>query len=409
MARPKSMGFVEDAETGLRCHWQRDKDERLCTDVLEAALISWQAQITHGGWPLPYDDGQRGGSGGVDFYLTTDAGGGAYTWSTYADADPEDGRFASSSYVVIDPRVEELHLYVAHEFNHVLQFAVDTTEPSYVPWEAAATLAEEQSYPGEGSMDETAPDFQRTPWESVLGDGTHLWEAFEIWSYYEYGSALWMSHLFHEWGVEPVDLWWAMINETAENEPDVWDAVHFLTGDADTALVRFSIERGRIGRSDAADWLQDLDAPVRLQGRIDELDKVYRPPQLVQDLGAAFFDIQLDGSYFLRHDADPDTRWRVVDLDTGEELNLEANPVLQGPRRVAWVNVGPVDFDVDTHCQDYCAFPGRELAIWAEPSLLPEEALEKEEPGACACSSRSAPGFQWGFFGGLFLFLRRQR
>ncbi len=53
MARPKSTGFVEDVETGLRCHWQRDKDESLCADVLEAALVSWQAQIIYGGWPLP--------------------------------------------------------------------------------------------------------------------------------------------------------------------------------------------------------------------------------------------------------------------------------------------------------------------------------------------------------------------
>jgi hypothetical protein len=410
LPRPKTVDFVEDTATGVRCHWQRDKDESLCVDVLEAALVSWQTQIVQGGWPEPFSDGQRGGSGGLDIYLNTDAEGGAYTWSNYQDADPEDGRFASSSYVVIDPRVEALHLYVAHEFNHVLQFAVDTTEPSYVPWEAAATLAEEQSYPGQGSMADSAPDFQRTPWESLLGDGSHLWEAFDIWSYYEYGSALWMSHLFHQWGVEPVDLWWAMTNETWQNEPDVWDAVEALTGDADAALVLFSLERGRVGRDDAAGWLQDLEAPIRIQGSLQEWDKETAPAQLVQDLGVAYFDFEFQGRYILRHDPDPDTRWRVMDVESGTELLLNEDTLLEGPHRIAWVNLGPADLDVDTHCEDYCAFPGRSLSVWAEfaPEVEDTDPGEVLEPAACACSAGPPRHLKWAFWAPLVLLWRRR-
>jgi hypothetical protein len=411
MARPATTGFVDDATTGSRCHWERNQDEDLCIEVLLAVATSWEVQVTEGGWPTPFTDAQKGGSDGVDFYLSTVAEFGAYTWSNYQDFDPEDGRFASNSYVVIDPRVRGLHLFVAHEFNHVLQFAVDTTEPSYVPWEAAATLAEEQTFPGEGSLADVAPDFQKTPWESVLGDGTHLWEEFQIWSFYEYGSSLWMAHLFQEWGVEPVDLWWAMINDTWQNEPDVWDAVHALTGDADASLVSFSVARGRIGRDDADDWLQAINAPVRIQGKLVELDKPVSPKQEIQDLGVAFFDVEIEGRYVLLHDADPETRWRIVDVDTGDELSEDS--VLEGPHRVAWVNVGPEDLDIDAHCDGYCAFPGRSLSVWAEVApLLDDDDDEDEgeppvEAAACACSSNGSIASGWALLGVLLLGFRR--
>ena len=59
MARPPSTDFVEDAATGMRCHWERPVDEELCEVVLGAAVLSWETQVTQGGWPVPFPDGRR--------------------------------------------------------------------------------------------------------------------------------------------------------------------------------------------------------------------------------------------------------------------------------------------------------------------------------------------------------------
>jgi len=390
VSRPESTDYIDDIETGFRCHWKRPADEALCDLVLASAATSHRVQVQDGGWPEPFSDGMRGGGPELDFYMSLDAQWGAYTYSNYEDADPEDARFASASYVVIDPRVEDLHLYVAHEFNHVLQFAVDSTEPSYVPWEAAAVLAEEQTYPGEGSLADYAPDFQKTPWESLLGDGTHLWEAYEIWSYYEYGSALWLEHLRQNWGVEPVDLWWAMINETWQNEPDVWDSYGSVTGDADAALIEFSLMRARIGREDAAPWTAEIDASIRVHTQLSEVGQTGVSPRDIQDLGIAVVDISIEETYALGHALDPDTRWAIVDVETSQQFTVEESIELSGPRRILFVNLGPSNLDVDSNCQNYCAFEERAFAVWTDPPQVKDTGIddsdaEQLEKAGCAC------------------------
>ena len=77
-------------------------------------------------------------------------------------------------------------------------------EASLPVWEGVAEAATVWTLGGErGDYDMPAyylNDFQETPWVGLLGDGYYLWDDFEIYSFYEYGSALWVFQLDHAYG-----------------------------------------------------------------------------------------------------------------------------------------------------------------------------------------------------------------
>ena len=426
--RPNSIGFVEDPQTGARCHWNRANDEALCEEILVYIQDSWRTQVDEEGWPEPFSDGGAGGSDGLDFYLDTSAEWGAYTDSSYADKDESDGRMGAEAYVVIDPRItEEMNLFVAHEFNHVLQYATDMSEPALPPWEAAATVAEEVTYPGEGSWKSVAPDFNNTPWESLLGDGYHLWDDHEIWSFYEYGTSVWLEHLQANYDVAAVDLWWAMTNPTWQNEPDVWDAYDAVTGDATRALVSLSIERARMGRSDAPDWAAGADAPVSTQGTLANLDEWVTPEFKPQDLGVVYFDVTASGRQGFEIDGSDETRWRLIDVETGNVWGGMDVGVVEGPGLVGVVNIGPAGLETDDICDwsNGCRFPGRDVSVRLvelpedETGLIDSGVDDTGEPmdtggdgedGDCGCSSGAGGGLPMGLWGlaGLALWRRRR-
>ena len=244
--RPEATTFVDDPVRGVRCHVQTEDHLPRCDAIFDAIDDAWTAQIDEWGWPEPLPDNGLGGTDGLDIYIHTDAAGGAYVTSGYIDADPDDGRMASSSYMVLAPSisVSEYPGYISHEFNHVLQFAVDMTEPAYPPWEGTATLAEERTYPGEGSGPTVVAYYRETPWAGPLRDGYWL-ENLGYWSWYEYGSVELMQWLEDEEGVSVPQLWLDMANPTWTNEPDFldiltedrWRDFNVWRADADGLLV----------------------------------------------------------------------------------------------------------------------------------------------------------------------------
>ena len=224
--RPEAAAYVDDPVRGVRCHVQTDDHLPRCDAIFDAIDDAWTAQIDEWGWPEPLPDNGLGGTDGLDIYIHTDAAGGAYVTSGYVDADPDDGRMASSSYMVLAPSisVSEYPGYISHEFNHVLQFAVDMSEPASPPWEGTATLAEERTYPGEGSGPTVVAYYRETPWAGPLRDGYWL-ENLGYWSWYEYGSVELMQWLEDEEGVSVPQLWLDMANPTWTNEPDFLDVL----------------------------------------------------------------------------------------------------------------------------------------------------------------------------------------
>jgi len=261
--RPDSAGFVDHDSLPLRCHWGDEAHEALCGEALGYLEDAWLAQVDGAGFvePLPDDDGL------LDLYMTSQsAGGGAYAYGPCSTSEVE-GRQGCHAYMVIDPEYVPalLDLTVAHEFNHVLQYATDFEEPTLPFWEATATAAQRWTYPDSGLDLEYLEDFQTTPWVGLLGDGYKLWDDYEIWSYYEYGAAIWIMHLEATWGdgtgAGGAALWWAARQEGSVNEPDVIDAYDTVSGDWVAALVELSMDRALLGTEDAPAWGAELTRP----------------------------------------------------------------------------------------------------------------------------------------------------
>ncbi len=354
--RPDTDNYVSDPATGARCHWLESQDgdlESRCQDLLEDLDTAWTAQVAWG-WHEPFADPggpDHGGSTGLDIYLSRDAWWGAYTLSDYVDANPDDGLMGSYAYMVIDPRINanEDHLYMAHEFNHVLQYATDFTEYSYPPWEGAATVAEEYTYPGEGSWQTVAVDFQIAPFAGMLMDGYWLYDYHDLYLYYEYGTALWFMYL-QDQGVEPPEFWDELVNDRQNwtNEPDAWDAWGTVTGDADLGLLDFALERGRIGTADPPSWSGDFPMGTKMRVTVDALDTEFLPENAPYSTGMAYFEVDLEGPLVLSVDSDSTTRWGAVAVASNAVATAGELPLsFEGPDLVAVVNLGPPGWDPD--------------------------------------------------------------
>lgn len=260
--RPESAGSIDHPDLPLRCHWADPADEPRCALVLSSAQAAWAAQVDRIGFhaPMPDDDGR------LDLYLSDEGtDGGAYAYGPSVDEDPTDGRMGCHAYLVLDPAISDLAMpsYVAHEFNHILQYGTDFTEPSLPVWEATATAAEVWTLDGHRPQPSYVEDFQEWPWMGLLGDGYLLWDDYGIWSYHEYGAVIWILHLDEAWGAGDgamgAALWAAMENTDWDNDPDLFSAWAEVTGGPwEDARVELAALQLVAGTDLAPAWAQDL-------------------------------------------------------------------------------------------------------------------------------------------------------
>jgi hypothetical protein len=126
-------------------------------DVLASAQDSFDVENTELGWIEPLGDGSRGGGSGTnktDIYLLE------FNGRYFGYSSPDEGQgpaTAKQAYLVLDNDYEEfvsadltateaLQVTMAHEYNHVLQFAYDSQEDIWM-FEATAVWMENQVYP----------------------------------------------------------------------------------------------------------------------------------------------------------------------------------------------------------------------------------------------------------------------
>ncbi|MCB9766086.1 MAG: hypothetical protein H6739_40295 [Alphaproteobacteria bacterium] len=414
--RPSSTDYIDAENVDVRCHYTNPNHLSICERAIEVLEEVWPIQVDQWGWYPPFPDNGEGGSTALDVYISTDADGGAYVTSPYTDADRSDGRMGGYAHMVLDPTIpsDELHIYVAHEFNHVLQFATDFTESTTPIWEASATWAEGHSYPGEGDANYYAPDFQRTPWASILMDGTALWNRHDIWSFYEYGAVMWLDHLDLVYDVQPLDIWMAMTNDSWENEPDVLDAWGSLTGSWEDALLAFSIERARVGTDAVGDWAASYRNNSRIRNApvLSTLDEIVEPEEDPYDLGVVYFDVQVDGDPVAFAFEGGDTvRWGVVLVGDGVVADTSQPIIVSESQLVGVVNLGPEGFDSDDGVRQ------RPLSAWLEAAPADgDTGVAVDDTGGgdgggkgCGCASGGSGGAA-GFWllGAIALFRRRE-
>ena len=126
-------------------------------EVLLSALESHETENTDLGWSEPVGDADRGGGppNATDIYLLD------IDKFYYGYASPDEGQGSATSkwaYLVLDDDyerlssppeftgIEAMQVTMAHEYNHVLQFAADSQEDLWM-FESTATWMEDMVYP----------------------------------------------------------------------------------------------------------------------------------------------------------------------------------------------------------------------------------------------------------------------
>jgi hypothetical protein len=361
--RPTSTDYIDHETLPVRCHMtRRSREAELCDMAFDAIALSWPRQVDEIGFAEPILDED----GIFDVYITDEyTEGGAYVAGEGGDADPDDDRMGQPSYMALDPTIptDEFASYVAHEFNHVLQYSMDFTEPTLPVWEATATAAEAWTLDDYKVWGEWVADFQEHSWMGLLGDGYILWDDYGIWSYHEYGAAIWILHLDHTYydgtGEGGAELWWALTQDGWSNEPDVLDAWGDVTVgkwyDALTEFVAFNLVSDDPARRPA--WVDDRDdgnwGPVPM----DSVSEADLPATVTPEWGIApsgWVHVELPDApehLVVSYEGDEDSRYALVAVaadgtvqtTTDWPVRLEAT----GPVDVAVVNLGDVSFDGD--------------------------------------------------------------
>jgi len=366
--RPTSTGSIESETHAVRCHWADAEDEARCDDVLRYIGNAWDVQVDAIGFQAPMLTDE---DGVLDVYITDEyTYGGAYVYGPGTDEDPDDGLSGCHSYMALDPSIrdDELESYVAHEFQHVLQYATDFREPSYPIWEGVAEAATQWTL-GPPYGDYTSPlfyaaDFQEEPWAGILADSGILDVDYDLYSYYEYGSILWFLYLEQHFGdgtgSSAAELWMSMAQEGAPNEPDVIDAHDTLTGDWQEAVLGVQLERAWIATEANPAWAGDYDTPTLAVAITEVADGL--PAELTPEIapfatGVVYFQLEglEDGEDLeLVVDGSEDVDWGLVLTDGSTHATvLGATTTWTGtgvdPLTIGVVHLGAPEWDADSN------------------------------------------------------------
>lgn len=429
---PNSIGYQDSETHPIRCHYELEEDAGRCAVVLGAVENAWDAQVDGIGFPPPAPDED----GLLDVYLHQDPDGGAFAWcGTNPDVDDKDGRSGCASIIAIDREIPDkiLPWFLAHEFNHTLQWAIDFNEGTLPVWEGTATAAEAWTDSAKFRVDKDyVEDFQATPWLGMLGDGSFLWDEYEIWSYSEYGSALWIQFLDTEYGDGQGsggrDLWLALAQEGLPNDPDVLDGVETLTGDWRDALMEFSLLRTRVGTSAAPEWasyLEDRGALIP-EERLAAAEGLLTPVIQPYETGAVYWvltDLPADRDIRLTVDGEEEGEWGLVWATDSEGSWERTRSMSFSPPSGAtevWVGVVNLDHAIYARSASLQALKAGQQQISLEIELPepqePEDTGDTGDTGignppaqgGCGgCSGTGGVG-AWWLLSGLLL-LRRRR
>ncbi len=387
-ARPPSAGSVASAVYPLRVHYPSEAYQTRATEVLELAELSWQAEVTELGFSEPLPDGELGGDDALDIYLASYdlTGGGAYTQPSFWDADPSDDVQSCSSYVILyqDLDASVLPVYVAHEFNHTTQCAMDFQEFTWA-WETTATFIEDVVFDDINDYYRYVPYFQAYPEQTLV-----YFDTLPPYALYPYGATIFVRFLDQALSVGDgrvaSRLWIDSEQPGIENEPDFLDAATKLADEQgwrglDDVYGTFALWRYLVSSNDDGQHFEEGGAwnatasgqgsipPVRLELATSDIPDPGVQGDLndVCALGTSYVLIHVDRAdraIDLTAETDADTRLgisatRIFEGAPSEDVVL--TPDSPGPSvratfnlgsaervLVAFMNLATSDFDPDT-------------------------------------------------------------
>ena len=174
-----------------------------------AVLDCPNAGTTGLGWPEPPGDGTRGGNSKWDVYIKDIGDSGIFG---YVAPDPGQTGSERFSYLVMDDDYAQsefpnyaqpdvpLRVTAAHEYNHVLQFGIETFQDNWM-FESTATWAEEKVYPA-------LNDYVNYMSTWVANTAAPLTDATAGGDLKQYGSAVWNLFIDGRWGRDTIrDAW----------------------------------------------------------------------------------------------------------------------------------------------------------------------------------------------------------
>jgi MYXO-CTERM domain-containing protein len=383
--RPADSGFVDSAIYPLRLHYRDPSEVDRVTNVLmPMAEDVWAVEIDQMGWPTPPTDNLVGGSDAYDIYFTEDETyRGAYTFGFGPDVIPNDNWYSNATYIAVDDRISdgEMEAFIAHEFNHALQWTIDGKERTLFVWEATAEAIADIVYDDIDYSYEVR-SFQALPFMSLLHDSYNP----DIYPYgydgyfYEYGGLLFTTYLEEKYGTKDgtvlLKLWDDLAQPVSTDEPDFLDAIALVDPSvpsvaavyADFAVWRMFTSTDDDGAHyEEAGLLGDyalVNAEATLA--LDEVDGWSGSPAIPPyDIGATYYRIDLGaGSEQAVHavvTGDPGTQWGIAwavwmtaggPATTGSTWVADGQPLsadipLSGGARAAIgvLNTGPAGLD----------------------------------------------------------------
>jgi hypothetical protein len=246
----------------LRIHAGDGVDDARALAVLETFDAVWVQQVETAGFPPPLTDGVGGGDERLDVYVVPLSPGLAGVTIATGDEDANDGRRASPAFIEMDPTLPDdlLAVFAAHEFQHALQFALDTEEP--VMWfESTAVFWEVRTDPDVTEWTLPVPDCQGSPQVPIFVDGPTAEALSERPALrYEYGAVLFALYLdeVHGDGAGTLlrEIWQGTPQSDDVNEPDFIDAL--------AAVPSVALDPGELV-ADFATW-RTLVGPLSVDG-----------------------------------------------------------------------------------------------------------------------------------------------
>ncbi|MEW6749959.1 MAG: MXAN_6640 family putative metalloprotease [Candidatus Latescibacterota bacterium] len=247
LVRPGSQREVLTRSGQFRIHYdltgpaaveRTDQDGNSLPDFVDEVATTLERvgalEVRELGFQAPPADGLSGGGPEYDVYIVELGRAGAYGY-TY----PESGGNTSQSYLELDNNytdsiyrqtrgIDALHVTVAHEYNHAIQFGYYQGTDGVWWQEATSTWMEDVAYPEVDDYLQYVSSFLLHP-EQSLDSGNRFATDFRI-----YGAAIWAHYLDQRHDRDLMRLIWEEMGQRGSASMEVFDRV--LRDEAGTPL-----------------------------------------------------------------------------------------------------------------------------------------------------------------------------